>query len=103
MAKLNTVERVHWLRAKAQFERWLEEQRSVHNEAEWVPAYFQARSDMWRMLMATAVKGSLVGHEAYASAQVHAWKELSTSSTAALSLITSAPLKTYAIESILLT
>ena len=27
-----TVERVHWLCAKAQFERWLEEQDSIHNE-----------------------------------------------------------------------
>src|SRR6266404_6162931 len=98
MAKLNTVERVHWLQAKAQFEQWLEEQQSICNEAEWVPAYFQARSDMWRMLMATAAEGSLMGHEAYASAQVHAWKELSTSSTAALSLITSAPLKTYCMQ-----
>ena len=93
---------MHWLQAKAQFERWLEEQRSVHNEAEWVPAYFQAKSEMWRKLMVTATQGSLIGHKAYASAQVHAWEELSTSSRAALSVITNVPLKTYKIESILL-
>jgi len=57
---------------------------------------------MWRKLMATAVEGSLMGHKAYASAQVHAWEELSASSRAVLSLITNAPLKRYTIESILL-
>lgn len=102
MLIFNSVERVHWLRAKAQFERWLEEQRSIHNEAEWVPAYFQAKSEMWRRLMFTATQGSLMGHEAYASAQVHAWEELCKSSREALSPIITAPLKTYSIESILL-
>ena len=52
--------------------------------------------------MATAVEGSLMGHKVYASAQVHAWEELSASSRAVLSLITNAPLKRYTIESILL-
>ncbi len=101
MLKFNVVERVHWLRAKAQFQRWLEEQRSIHNEAEWVPAYFQARSEMWRKLMISAAERSLKGHEAYASAQVCAWEELSSSSKAALSSITGAQLKSYHIESIL--
>jgi hypothetical protein len=101
MLKCHTVERVHWLRAKAQLERWLEEEKSVHNEAEWVPAYFQARSEMWRKLMLTAAQGSLKGQEAYASAQVHAWGELSKSSMAALSLIRGAPLKTDSIDSIM--
>jgi hypothetical protein len=102
MLNVNTVEKVHWLRAKAQFQRWLEEQRSIHNEAEWIPAYFQARSEIWRNLMISAAQESLKGHEAYASAQVHAWGELSASSKAALSSITSAQLKSYKIESILL-
>ena len=98
----DTVERVHWLRAKAQFERWLEEQKSIHNEAHWIPAYFQARSQMWKRLVVTAAKESLKGHEAYASAQEQAWDELSKSSKAALSLITDASLRTYEIESILM-
>jgi len=101
MPKFNTVERVHWLRAKAQFERWLEEQRSIHNEAEWVPAYFQARSEIWRKLMISAEEGSLKGHKAYASAQAHAWDKLSKSSKVALSSVTDSQLKMYAIESIL--
>ena len=98
----NTVDRVHWLRAKAQFERWLEEQDSIHNEAHWVAAYFHYKADTWRKLMLVAADASLTGHAAYASYQMHAWEELSQSSAKALSPITSTPLKHYKTESILL-
>ena len=97
-----TVERVHWLRAKAQFECWLEEQDSIHNEAEWIPAYFHAKAETWRHLMVFAEQGSLKGHAAYASYQMHAWEELSQSSANALSPITQPPLIHYDIESIIL-
>jgi hypothetical protein len=95
MLILNAVERVHWLRAKAQFERWMEEQSSIYNEADWVPAYFHARSEVWRKVMKTAMEMSLKGHTAYASAQMHAWEELSQSSRVALSVITTSSPKTY--------
>ena len=42
------VNRVHWLRAKAQFERWKEEQDSIHNEVVWVPAYFHTMAELWK-------------------------------------------------------
>ena len=90
------------MRAKAQFERWLEEQESIHNEAQWIPAYFHAMAEKWRTLMGIAAQGSLKGHEAYASYQMHSWEELSTSSVKALSMITKAPLKHYKVQSILL-
>ena len=96
------VERVHWLRSKAQFERWLEEQDSIHNEAQWIPAYFHAKAETWRKLMDIAAQKSMKGHEAYASYQMHAWEELSRSTVKALSPITNAPLKHYKVESILL-
>ncbi len=97
-----TVERVHWLRAKAQFERWLEEQDSIHNEAQWIPAYFHTRAESWRTLMAFAAQGSMKGHEAYASYQMNSWEELSRSAVKALSPIVSSPLKRFKVESILL-
>ncbi|KAH8990951.1 hypothetical protein EDB83DRAFT_2535058 [Lactarius deliciosus] len=97
---MDDFERVHWLRAKAQFERWLEEQHSIHNEAEWVPAYFHAKAEIWKKLMTIATQGSLKGHQAYASYQMHAWEELSRSSRKALTLITDAPLKHCKIKSI---
>lgn len=99
---IQTVERVHWLRAKAQFERWLEEQDSIHNEAEWIPSFFQSKAETWRHLMAFASQGLLKGHEAYASYQVCAWEGLSESSKRALSPILDTPVKHYNVESLLL-
>jgi hypothetical protein len=96
-----TVDRVHWLRAKAQFERWLEEQDSIHNEAHWIPAYFHSKAEMWKNLMNIASQGSLKGHASYALKQMHAWEELCRSSTTAFSHITNASLKHYEVESIL--
>lgn len=86
-----TVERVHWLRAKAQFERWVEEQDSIHNEAIWIPAYFHTKSEVWRKLMICALHSSLKGHALHASYQMHAWEELSRSAVKALSPITDVP------------
>ncbi|KAN0135311.1 hypothetical protein V8E53_006876, partial [Lactarius tabidus] len=43
---MDDFNRVHWLRAKAQFERWKEEQDSIHNKALWVPAYFHANAEL---------------------------------------------------------
>ncbi|KAN0131064.1 hypothetical protein V8E53_011197 [Lactarius tabidus] len=96
------LERVHWLRAKAQFERWLEEQDSIHNEACWIPSYFHSKAESWRVLKGIAAQGFLKGHEAYASYQMHAWEELSLSSANSLSPITSSIMHHYDAESIFL-
>ncbi|KAF8258051.1 hypothetical protein EI94DRAFT_1708367 [Lactarius quietus] len=45
---MDEFNRVHWLHAKAQFERWEEEEDSVHNEADWIPAYFHAQAECWK-------------------------------------------------------
>ena len=84
---------MHWLRAKAQVERWKEERDSINNEAEWIPAYFHAKAESWMGLMDKAAQEKLPGHEAYASSQAHAWEEMSRSSKKALLPITSAMLK----------
>ena len=52
--------------------------------------------------MHIAAKGSLKGHQAYASYQMHAWEELSQSSSHSLTPITKSPIKHYKVESILL-
>jgi hypothetical protein len=88
-----SVEQVHWLHARAQFERWVEEQDSIHNEAKWIPTYFHTKSESWRMLMAWAVHGSLKGHASYASYQMFAWEELSRSAAKSLSPISESPFK----------
>ena len=89
------VNHVHWLRAKAQFQRWLEEQASIHNEAKWVPAYFNSKAEQWKALMTIAAQQSQHGHEAYASQQMHSWEELSRSTEKALTPITSTLSQTF--------
>jgi len=101
-AYIHSVKRVHWLCAKAQFEQWLEEQQSIHNEAEWIPAWFHAKAETWKVLMDDAKQALLQGHLAYASGQMHTWEELSQSSMEALSPILHAPLKGYEVESVLM-
>jgi hypothetical protein len=81
----------------------MEEQASIHNEAEWIPAYFHAKAEQWKALMMVAAQQEQCGHEAYASQQMHSWGELSRSSRKALSLITSAPLKDFKTSSLYLT
>jgi hypothetical protein len=78
----------------------VEEQASIHNKAEWVSAYFHAKS---KALMMVAALQGLHGHEAYASQQMHSWKELSSSSKKTLSPIMSAPLKHFKTASLYLT
>ena len=80
----------------------MEEQDSIHIEAKWIPAYFHARAESWRKLMHIAAKGSLKGHQAYASYEMHSWEELSQSSSHSLTPITKSPIKHYTVESILL-
>jgi hypothetical protein len=73
----------------------MEEQASIHNEAVWVPAYFQARAEQWKTLMSIVRNREMHGHDAYASQQMSSWEELSKSAAKALSPITSAPLKAF--------
>ena len=84
---------MHWLRAKAQYERWEEEKDSIHNEAVWIPAYFHAKAECWRKWAEMAAEKRLPGHEAYASRQEHGWEAMSKSSIKALIPITSSILK----------
>ncbi|KAF8262043.1 hypothetical protein EI94DRAFT_1809409 [Lactarius quietus] len=92
-AWMDDFNRVHWLQAKAQFERWKEEQDSIHNEVAWVPAYFHAQAELWRNQMKLSVQAGNPGHVAYAAHQAHAWDELFISSEKTLSPITCSLLK----------
>jgi hypothetical protein len=80
---------VHWLCSKGQFEQWKEEEDSVYNEADWIPAFFYAKVECWKKWMAIAAQGKLAGHKAYASQQTYIWEEMSQSSKKALAPITS--------------
>ncbi|KAH9048717.1 hypothetical protein EDB84DRAFT_1434127 [Lactarius hengduanensis] len=80
---------VHWLCAKAQLERWKEEDKAIKNEALWVPTYFHAKATCWKARMDVAREAQLDGHSAYASCQAHPWEEMCRSSMKALVPITS--------------
>ena len=54
----------------------MKEQASIHNEAEWVLAYFHAKAEKWNALKSMAAQQAQYGHEAYASWQMHSWEEL---------------------------
>ena len=45
---ISTVKRVHWLRARAQKQRWHEEVILVTYEMQWTVRYFLNKSDMWK-------------------------------------------------------
>lgn len=84
---------MHWLRAKAQLERWQEERDSIRNEAVWIPAYFHSKAESWKSWMEMAALAKLPGHAAYASQHAHGWEEMCRSSIRALLPITSSDLK----------
>ena len=71
---------------------------SIHNEAQWIPAYFHSKAEAWKKFMVFSVQESLKGHAAYASFQVHSWEELSRSSAKALAPIRDTPLKYYKVD-----
>ena len=70
------VFRVHWLRAKARFDRWSEEKILVSSEMDWTVNYFNYRSEQWRCRQGLAKENQSNGHVSYAARQESMWKEL---------------------------
>jgi hypothetical protein len=69
-----SVKRVHWLRARAQKDRWHEEVILVTYEMQWTVRYFLQRSKTWEA-GAESVNVS-AGAKAYALRQGSLWKNL---------------------------
>jgi hypothetical protein len=69
---------VHWLKAKARFDRWSEEFLLLKNEMDWTVRYFNHRSQLWKDLAKSAEERSLGGHAAYAFRQEWMWTRFST-------------------------
>ncbi|KAF8232803.1 hypothetical protein L208DRAFT_1270081, partial [Tricholoma matsutake] len=65
----NLVYGVHWLRASARHERWLEELSITSHEMAWIPHYFLHRAE--------GVKSP--GAAAYAKQQVVNWRKMAIS------------------------
>lgn len=65
--------RVHWLRARAQSNRWAEELKLTHNEMSWVARFFSFKYHTWENCKNTAIGLGDPGSVAYAERQMHFW------------------------------
>jgi hypothetical protein len=68
------VQRVHWLRSRAQKNRWFEERVLVGYEMQWTVRYFLHRSSLWEERARITGQGS--GAVAYATRQSALWYKL---------------------------
>jgi len=74
--KVLAVKRVHWLRGRAIYQRWKEEELLVNNEMQWTVKYFIYKSDTWRNVPRHNLLPS--GPIAYAARQAAQWRDLAT-------------------------
>jgi len=74
----SAVQRVHWLRARAQRDRWAEEFKLVVHEMQWVVNFFTHRSKVWseRAAFGTSVNA---GALAFALRQSAMWRGVASS------------------------
>jgi hypothetical protein len=69
---------VHWLKAKARFNRWDEEFMLIPNEMDWTVRYFQHQAEKWGERADSAKEKSLRGHSAYALKQKWIWEQFAS-------------------------
>jgi hypothetical protein len=66
--------RLHWLRARAQYNRWAEEVLLTQHEMEWTTRYFMHMANKWKLI--SALHPDRKGHAAFAAQQIGTWEEL---------------------------
>ena len=76
MLNLNAVYRVHWLRAKAQKARWIEELQCLQVEMESAVRFFQHHEQFWKEKQELAESQSQPGHAAWAARQSAMWNSM---------------------------
>jgi hypothetical protein len=69
------VYRVHWLKGRAQKNRWAEELRITENEMEWVTRFFFYKRREWKKWLESCPTPS-AGHVAYAARQMDMWEDI---------------------------
>ncbi|PPQ87765.1 hypothetical protein CVT25_015008 [Psilocybe cyanescens] len=77
--ELILVKQVHWLRARAQFQRWDEEKTLVSYEMQWTVSYFINKSRWWKLAASGPGRNSAPlqpGVIAYAHRQSAMWHQL---------------------------
>jgi hypothetical protein len=76
------VNRVHWLRARAQRQRWQEELILVGHEMKWTVMYFRFQSRVWNERRDVAEEMGDMGAAAYAARKEAMWREMALNSSA---------------------
>lgn len=77
-----TVNRVHWLRARAQRERWKEELMLVKKEMDWTVRYYIHHARVWRERKDVADNMGDIGAAAYAARKDAMWLEMAAHAAA---------------------
>jgi len=72
----NAVYRVHWLRAKAQKARWIEELQCLQIEMESAVRFFQHKEKSWQEKQKLIEPQSQPGHVAWAAKQCAMWHSM---------------------------
>ncbi|KAG2359938.1 hypothetical protein BDR07DRAFT_1291149, partial [Suillus spraguei] len=67
---------VHWLRAKALWDRWMEEISLVQSEMDWTCNFFLWKATKWGARMQESLLKQLPGHACYAGRQSHMYSLL---------------------------
>jgi hypothetical protein len=70
------VYRVHWLRAKAQKVRWIEELQCLQVEMESAVRFFRHQAQFWQSKMEVVEHQSQPGHVAWAERQISMWNSM---------------------------
>ena len=73
---LNAVYRVHWLRAKAQKTRWIEEIQCLQVEMESAVRFFQYQEQFWQKKQELIDLQTQPGHAAWAARQNSMWHSM---------------------------
>ena len=74
------VNRVHWLRARAQRQRWMEEYMLVGYEMQWIVRYYLHQSGAWENCKAAAQHSGKPGAAAYAARKAAMWQTMAATS-----------------------
>ncbi|TFK59885.1 hypothetical protein BDN72DRAFT_736269, partial [Pluteus cervinus] len=70
--------RLSWLKARAQYYRWVEELSILSGEMEWIVRYFHHEFKRWDTLLQGARSKGEIGHAAFAAKQKAMWREFGT-------------------------
>ena len=81
------VQRVHWLQARAQKDRWMEELLLVKYEMQWSTRYFLHKARQWQDRF--HIPDTDAGPKAYAAQQSSQWKYLALGADAMFRLANS--------------